>query len=190
MGNTEDYQRVLHTAAQLFYARGIQLVGMAELRSTADIPLKRLYRCFTSKQDIISAYLQHRDQQWRGQLSEYVSRQPGTGEDRLLAVFDWLRNWFDDPEFRGCAFINATGELGAADPNVTRIAANHKAALHAYLTELARDLRTPEPEDLASRLCLLIDGAITTATIQADPAAATHARAAAAVLINTATPPS
>jgi len=186
---TDDYERVLDTAAELFYTRGIQAVGMAALRNTAGIPLKRLYRCFSSKQDIVRAYLQRRDQRWRSELSHYVAHQPGTSEQRVLAVFDWLHHWFNDPGFRGCAFINATGELGAADPTVTRIAANHKAALHAYLTELVRDTRPTDPNGLAGQLCLLIDGAITTATINNDATAATQARTAAATLVSTACGP-
>lgn len=182
--HTADHERVLNAAAELFYTRGIQAVGMAELRNTADIPLKRLYRCFASKQDIVRAYLQRRDQQWRRELSDYIARQAGTSEQRLLAVFDWLHNWFNDPGFHGCAFVNATGELGATDPAITRITANHKAALHAYLTELTRDLRPPDPNGLAGQLCLLIDGAITTATVTSDPATAAQARAAAATLIS------
>lgn len=189
MEHTDDYNRILDAATALFYARGVQAVGMAELRGASDVPLKRLYRCFPSKQDIVRAYLQRRDQDWRGELSTYVARQSGTPEQRLLAIFDWLHIWFSDPGFRGCAFINATGELGGTDPHVTRIAANHKAALHAYLTELARDLRTPAPGEVAGQLCLLVDGAITTATINNDPAAATHARATAASLLTTTATP-
>ena len=181
-----DHEKILDTATELFYTRGIQAVGMAELRNTAGVPLKRLYRCFPAKQDIVRAYLQRRDQRWRSELSDYVARQSGSSEQRLLAVFDWLHSWFNDPGFHGCAFLNATGELGAADPTVTRIAANHKAALRAYLTELTRDLRPPDPHELAGQLCLLVDGAITTATINNDPTAATQARDAAATLIDAA----
>ncbi|MFI0716333.1 TetR/AcrR family transcriptional regulator [Streptomyces inhibens] len=175
----EARTRILDAAEKLFYDRGIQSVGMDELRTTAGVSLKRLYQCFPAKHDLVEAYLRRRDTRWRAALAEYVAERADGPETRPLAVFDWLHTWFAEPDFRGCAFINSFGELGATSDGVGRVAREHKRALLSYLTGLVRAVPIAEPGELAGQLALLVDGAISSAAISGDPAAARHARAAA-----------
>jgi AcrR family transcriptional regulator len=180
----EARTRLLDTAEQLFYERGVQAVGMAELRTASGVSLKRLYQCFPSKNDLVEEYLRRRDDRWRAALRAHVDRHAGTAEGRLPAVFDWLESWFTEPGFRGCAFINAFGELGTVAEGVAGAARDHQHALREYLVDLvARDLAADDPTALADQLLLLIEGAIATAAISGRPAAARHARAAAETLI-------
>ncbi|KUL38528.1 TetR family transcriptional regulator [Streptomyces sp. NRRL F-4489] len=181
--------RILDAAEKLFYERGIQAVGMDQLRAAAGVSLKRLYGTFPAKQDIVAAYLHRRDTRWRAALAAHVdAHAPQDATDpadpaRVLAVFDWLAAWFATPDYRGCAFLNAYGELGATAPHIARAARDHKRALRAYLTDLVRPLGHPDPTQLAAQLALLIDGAITEAALSATPHAATTARAAAESLL-------
>lgn len=175
--------KLLDAAEELFYARGIQTVGMDDIRSASGVSLKRLYQVFPAKEQLIEAYLDRRDARWRARLAEYVESHEGA-ERRLLAVFDWLEQWFGQPGFRGCAWINSHGELGAVSEGVRRQARQHKEAFRAYLGELveAADL----PAELADHLLLLAEGAMVTAGIfgRTDPAA--QGRTAAAALIGAA----
>ncbi len=114
---TEDQARLdrdglLDAAELLFYERGIRAVGMDRVRSASGLPLTRIYRDFATKEDLVVAVLRRRDERWRGDLAAYVTR-VGDPRRRLLAVFDWLGEWFARPGFRGCAWINAYGELGS-----------------------------------------------------------------------------
>ncbi|MEU9113648.1 TetR/AcrR family transcriptional regulator [Streptomyces sp. NPDC048483] len=182
----EPRVRILDAAEKLFYDRGIQAVGMAELRTEADVSLKRLYACFPSKNDLIAASLDRRDTRWRTALAAHVTEHATTPEGRLSAVFDWLYTWFATPDFRGCAFINSFGELGATSDAVTAVARRHKQALLDYLTDLARDLGAREPAVLGAQLALLVNGAITAAAISGSPGAAREAHGAAQALTATA----
>jgi Transcriptional regulator len=175
--------QVLDAAEMLFYERGIQSVGMDEVREAAGVSLRRIYQQFGSKDQLVEAFLTRRDKRWRQQLAEYVQTYTGA-EDRILAVFDWLDQWFSEPGFRGCAWINAYGELGTVTPAVARLARAHKAAFRDYLAGLviAADL----PVDVADELMLLAEGAIVTAGIFASPAPAHRARNAARTLIRAA----
>jgi uncharacterized protein len=56
---------------------------------------------------------------------------------RVLAVFGFLAEWFAEPGFRGCAFINAFGELSSESRIVSRLTLDHKARLLRYLTGLS-----------------------------------------------------
>ncbi|MFI9723045.1 TetR/AcrR family transcriptional regulator [Streptomyces sp. NPDC052396] len=172
--------RVLDAAEELFYARGLQAVGMDAIRTASGVSLKRLYQLFPSKDALVEAYLLRRDQRWRAELAHYAAARPAGGE-RVLAVFDWLHHWFARPGFRGCAFVNSYGELGPAHPGVTAAARSHKAAVRRYLTELVAEAGVPAP--VAGQIALLAEGAITTAAVSGDAAVAREAREAARVLL-------
>src|SRR5436305_7456476 len=120
-------KRVLDAAEELFYSRGIHAVGMDDIRDTSGVSLKRLYQLFPAKERLVTAFLQRRDIRWRQRLADQVSTQP-TPEERILAVFDWLFDWFSEPTYRGCAWINSFGELGATSPGVVAETRKHKWA--------------------------------------------------------------
>src|SRR5712692_2212496 len=162
MNDQETRERLLNAAARLFYQRGIQAVGIDEIRTAAGVSLKRLYHCFPSKERLVAAYLERRDRQWQESLERHVDRQSDPRR-RVLAVFGFLAEWFADPDFRGCAFINALGEFGAESEPVTRITRSHKVALLNYLVGLTTAAGAAAPQALAGQLLLLVDGAIVSA---------------------------
>lgn len=173
MDQREAETRLLDAARTLFYARGVQAVGMDDVRAESGVSLKRLYRTFPSKEALVTAYLERRDLDWTAALRDYVE----SHGDRVSAVFDWLGEWFASPDFRGCAFINAFGELGATSPPVAAAARAHKDRLRRYLRGFVGD------DALADQLLMLIDGAIVSAAMNGDPAAAGTARRAAEALL-------
>lgn len=183
MADGADKSRVLAAATELFNERGVQAVGMDAIRDAAGIPLKRLYTCFPSKADLVTAVLEQRDREARGSMAEFVENNAHHPRDRILAVFDYLAHWFAEPGFRGCMFINSVGELGGTSDDVRRIASVNKVALRDYLAELVTAAGLP-PE-LADQLAILANGAIVAATLYRDGAeAADAARTAAASLMS------
>lgn len=186
LGMTEDEarERILSAAEELYYRKGYAAVGMDELRAAAGVSLRRLYSLFPAKTDIVSAVLARRHAEWESGLSAAVA---ATGDDpraRLLAVYGYLEDWFCSDGFRGCAFINAFGELGGTNPEVAAIVRAHKASFQEYMAALVAE--TGAPAALAAQLSILAEGAQSTAAISADPQAAVHARRAAEVLIDAA----
>jgi AcrR family transcriptional regulator len=173
--------RALDAAEDLFYRRGVHAVGMDDIRDTSGVSLKRLYQLFPNKERLVTAFLQRRDIRWRGGLTEYVTRFDDPRE-RLLAVFDWLHIWFTDPDYRGCAWINCYGELGATSDPVAEEARAHKEGFRQFLRGLATDAGLPA--DLGDHLLLLAEGAIVTSALIGDLDAAHKAQAAAARLVD------
>jgi AcrR family transcriptional regulator len=172
--------RLLDAAEELFYARGIQAVGMDDVRAAAGISLKRLYQLYPSKAQLVEAYLARRDVRWRRHLAEHVERHGDTA-GRLLSVFDWLALWFGEPGYRGCAWINSYGEFGAGSASIARQAREHKEAFREYLRDLAR--AGGLPIELADQLWLLAEGAMASAGILGSAEPAVTAKAAARRLI-------
>ncbi|MEU6549482.1 TetR/AcrR family transcriptional regulator [Streptomyces sp. NPDC046915] len=182
MDSAAARERVLDTAAELFYRRGVQSVGMDEIRTASGVSLKRLYQLFPAKEQLVEAYLERRDGQWRGRLAAYVEREEDPVR-RVPAVFDWLECWFGEDGFRGCGWINAHGELGATSARVAAQAVAHKRAFRDYLTALVT--RAGLPAALAGPLFLLAEGAMVTAGIEQSTRPAAEAREAAELLLAT-----
>lgn len=186
MAGTEPQEaeraRLLDAAEDAFYARGFQAVGMDAIRSAARLPLKRIYSLYGSKEDLIVAVLERRDAAWRGRLNSAAESARSRGRDPLLAVFDWLQEWFDEPGFRGCAWINAFGELGGISPRVTRAVRAHKEAFRDDIRRMAAETGHGEP--VADQIYLLAEGAITAAGIMGTSAPARTAASAARPLLD------
>jgi len=174
-------QRILDTAAELFYREGVRGVGVDRIAAESGVAKMSLYYHFGSKDELVAAWLDRRDQEWMSWLRSAVERRG----DGLLDVFDALREWFETPDFRGCAFINVHAELGWSNPAAAEIVAMHKRALAEYLSELARREGVDDPESLARELLLVVEGAIVTSSIQRDARVADHGRSAGAKLIAT-----
>jgi AcrR family transcriptional regulator len=173
--------QILDAAETLLYARGIHGVGMDDIRNASGVSLKRLYREFPGKERVVEAFLQRRDLRWRGSLASYVEGVDDPRE-RPLALFDWLAQWFAEPGFRGCAWINAYGELGGTSEIVARLARQHKDAFRAYVEQLTLDAGSDR--STGQQLWLLAEGAMVAAGIFGETDQAPRARRAAAALLN------
>ncbi|MFI6291376.1 TetR/AcrR family transcriptional regulator [Nonomuraea sp. NPDC050790] len=172
--------RVVSTADRLFYAQGVQAVGMDAVRTASGVSLKRIYALFPSKDDLVLDVLRHRTAQWDTGLAKAVAAAT-TPRDRVLAVFDFLAEWFREDDFRGCAFVNFFGELGGGNTRVAEAVREQKTSFQRRLAGLVGEAGLPA--HLAPQLALLAEGAQTTAAITREPGTAAHARAAAEALI-------
>ncbi|WP_159806154.1 TetR/AcrR family transcriptional regulator [Cellulomonas citrea] len=179
-------EQIVTAADRLFYGRGVQAVGMDAVRAAAGVSLKRIYALFPSKDDLVVAVLQHRTQRWNAGILAATAA-VGDPRDKLLAVFDFLAGWFVEEDFRGCAFINSFGELGALSPRVATTVRDQKSSFQDYVAALVHDAGAPA--NLAPQLAILAEGAQTTAAIAGRPDAAHQARDAAATLIEVALRP-
>jgi AcrR family transcriptional regulator len=170
MARTDVRQNLLDAAAKLFYRHGLNGVGIDAILAEAGASSRSLYQHFGSKDGLAHAFLKRRDAQWRQWFRETVEAAGPAVETRLLAMFDALEEWFKRADYRGCAFINAAGEIADRDHALRRLAAAHKRALF-------------DAEELARELFLLIEGAIVAALVLSAPASARHAKRAAQRLI-------
>lgn len=173
---------ILDVAEKLIYRHGIAATGMDLLVKTAGVSRKSIYRYFANKDELVIAALQRRDERWMDWLRTEVERHETTGE-RLLGLFSALQVWFGTNDFRGCAFINTSGETGDPQDPVRVLAKAHKQKLFEYSLELCKAHGTPDPQRQAAQLLILIDGAITVALVMGDSTSADNARCMARTLL-------
>jgi AcrR family transcriptional regulator len=174
-------ERLLETAYELFSARGVRDVGVDELVERAGVAKATLYRHFSSKEELVLAFLQLREERWTvGWLEERV-RERGTPEERLLAVFDLFDEWFREPEYAGCPFVRVLLEMGPGHP-AGAACIEHLEVVRTFMTRLAADAGFRDPAELAQSLHLLLYGSVIEASAGSTTAARRARRMAQAVL--------
>lgn len=183
---TDPRTRILQTAEALFYRHGIRSIGVDRLIAESGVAKATFYRHFPSKDDLALAFIRERDAAWRAWLAATVARLAPTPRARPLAIFDAIRERFEDPSFRGCAFSNSIAEVAQGDSAVHRAAAEHKRAVTAMIASYLHEAGIADASrrnELARALMLLLDGAIVTAVREQSATAADAARRIAATLL-------
>ncbi len=172
---------IVKEASRLFYERGTGL-GVDTLIDEIGVAKMTLYKHFPTKDDLIVACLRFVDARYRDRLHGGLAA-GSSATERVLGIFDSLRDWFATPSFRGCAFVNATVEL--ADPQHPAHAAvlEHKISTREWVAELLAECGLTDPQFVARQIVQLMEGAITTALLEHDPTAADVARASAAQVL-------
>jgi len=177
-------ERLLEAAEQLIYSASIHGTGVDAIVRQSGTARKSFYAYFSSKDELIAAALQRRDERWMNWFEQGTRNSATAPADQLLGMFDVLHEWFSSDNFHGCAFLNAAGEIKRHDHDIFRVSRLHKERLLAFIEERCHAAsRFAEPASLARQLLILLDGAIAVALVSAEPRAAYDAqRAAQAVL--------
>lgn len=178
------YERILATASELFYQKGIQHVGINEVIANSDVAKRTFYKHFPSKDKLILEVMLYREKQWLQWFEESVAQRGKTAKDKLLATFDVLGEWYAQPDFRGCPFINAVLELANANHPAHHVSVTLREAIRTHVMKLATAAGVREPHAFSQQYLLLIGGASLMATIEGTPVGAHHARQALSVLID------
>ncbi len=151
-------ERILHAAHDLFYGEGIRATGIDKVIAQAQVTKVTFYRQFASKDALVLAYLVHRHALWMAWLRTTLAAHGAQGHTPLQALVATMGAWFRREDFRGCAFLNATAELGATSPEVMALVRAHKADMAKALARLL-----PPGAGRAARsraLAMAVDGAI------------------------------
>lgn len=177
-------QRILETASELFYRKGVHYVGINEVIAESGVAKRTLYRWFPSKDQLLEEVMKYRAEQWLRWFEESVADRGNTAKERLLATFDVLQSWYAKPDFRGCPFINAVLEIADASHPVHHVSVRLREHIRTYIMQLASEAGVHDPASFSQQYLLLIGGASLMATIEGNPTGAQYARNALSVLID------
>jgi AcrR family transcriptional regulator len=156
-------ERILHTAHDLFYAEGIRATGIDRVIAESGVTKVTFYRHFPSKDDLVREFLDHRHARWMAWFVDALGRRGAHGRmgdtGALLLLADVMAEWFADPAFRGCAFINSVAEVAGSVEGAAERAREHKREM----VEVIAGLLPGDPSSrmgLAQAAALGVDGAI------------------------------
>ena len=176
-------ERILGTAYELFSHRGIHDVGVDELVERAGVAKATLYKHFRSKDDLVLAFLEQREQIWTyGWVEGEARRRGSTPEEQLLAIFDLFDEWFYGDDFEGCSFVNSLLEFRDLDHPVGRASADYLENIRSVVRNLALEAGLRDPDDFALSWHILMKGSIVQAA-EGDRGAAKRAQALGNLLI-------
>ena len=152
-------ERILETAAEMFYRDGIRAVGIDAIIARSGVAKMSLYRHFSSKDALVAAWLEDRNAFfWRRWDRAEASR----GDDprsRLEGILDMIASTVSQRQWRGCPFLNTGTEFPEPDHPARAIILANKQAVRVRLRTLAAAAGARDPDVLAQQLQLLIDGA-------------------------------
>jgi AcrR family transcriptional regulator len=176
--------RLLDAADRLFYNEGVHSVGIDRVLQEAGVAKGSLYYNFGGKDELVRTYLHNRHTRWAARIAQYQANAE-TPEQKIFAIFDALADLFTEPDFRGCAFVNAAAEAlpGSAEALAAK---DFRTWLHELFTLLVAAAGYQNVRTLSLQLVLLYDGSNIAAQLDANPEAAQAARAAAEALLSTA----
>jgi AcrR family transcriptional regulator len=176
--------RILDAATRLFYRDGINRVGIDTVIAEAGVAKMTLYNHFSSKDELVLAFLEKVNREWSTWLRQRVDAAEGPARARPLVVFDALGEWFLTPEFRGCPFISTAAEFRDPRHPAHRAAWAFKRGLRDYFAELLVVGDYARADELADQMLLLADGAIVRAAMEGGNDSARVARGAAEVMLS------
>ena len=175
-------ERILDSAYELFSQNGIRAVGIEAVLAHSGVARQTLYRHFESKQNLVIAFLERREEVWtRRWLQDEVEARESDPAERLLAIFDVFDEWFREPGFEGCTFINVMLEHPDSSDPINRAGVDYLAGIREFLEGLARQAGVPEPDDFARQWHILMKGSIVAAG-EGDREAALRAKRIGALL--------
>jgi AcrR family transcriptional regulator len=180
-------EKLVDAAYELFSRQGIRAVGVDTIIARAGVAKMTFYRHFPSKEDLVLAFLDRREQLWtREWLEAEIKRRATTPRGQLVAIFDLFEEWFLRDDFEGCSFIGTMLETsGNAESRVLDATRAHLAKIRLLVQGLAEEAGLREPAELAWSVQLIMAGSIVAAGY-GDTGAARRARRSAEMLIDAA----
>jgi len=179
----EARERILGAAYELFSRRGVRGVGVEEVIAQADVARATLYRHFPSKDALVLAFLERREQRWTFDWVEAEARRGGSApEEQLLAIFDAFDGWFRRDDFEACSFINVMLEMGPKHP-ACMASIQHLENIRSIVRGLAEEAGLREPDSFARSWHILMKGSIVSAA-EGDTEAAQRGKSMARCLLD------
>jgi AcrR family transcriptional regulator len=181
--SSDARERILEAAYELFSRQGIRAVGIDSIIDRSGVARMTLYRHFASKDALVLAFLERREQRWtKDWLQAEVERRATEPGERLLAIFDVFDEWFQRPDFEGCSFVNVLLEISDPAHDLNRASADYLARIRAFVESLASEAGVPDPDDFARQWHILMKGSIVSAG-EGDRWAARRAQEVGALLL-------
>jgi AcrR family transcriptional regulator len=150
--------RLLDAADRLFYQEGVRAVGIDRVLAEADAAKASLYQHFGCKDQLVASYLERRTAYARAHIEAYLATTPPS--QRALKFFDWVVEWAESKDFRGCPLQHTVTELTDAAHPARAIARGQREWFTERLVEWTTAAGVKDARAKARALLVLFDGAV------------------------------
>ncbi|MCI4671762.1 MAG: TetR/AcrR family transcriptional regulator [Bacteroidia bacterium] len=157
-------RHIIEIASELFYKNGYNSTGINEIIKESGIAKATLYNHFKSKEDLLLVYLDVKDNELIKHIKEFCNNKP-MGNNRLIAVLEFLVFFFKQDNFNGCWCIRSMAEVPKENQRVRLKIKSNKKKFLDFLQQLVienkPELSLTKQEQLGNQLYLLYEGALT-----------------------------
>jgi AcrR family transcriptional regulator len=180
-------ERIISAASKLFYSEGIRAVSVDAVAEKAGLTKRTLYYHFRSKDDLVAAYLEARDQPNLALFKRWFDEADGELPAKVQAIFTHLARNAGHPKWKGCGFLRTSAELANLPGHpAIKIGAAHKKKFEAWLRAAFEEAGITSAGQLARQILLLLDGSFAVVQLHRDPSYMETAGEAAASLVRAA----
>src|SRR5690349_20956356 len=158
---TPTRERIVAAASKLFYGEGIRAVSVDAVAEKAGLTKRTLYYHFRSKDDLIAAYLEIRDQPNLALFKRWFAEADGDVAAKVEAIFRNLARSTRHPKWKGCGFLRTSVELVNLPGHPAMVIGRaHKKRVEDWLcTVFEEAVAQRDARQLAQQVILLLDGA-------------------------------
>ncbi|MDH5692011.1 MAG: TetR/AcrR family transcriptional regulator [Gammaproteobacteria bacterium] len=168
--------KLIETAKDLFYKNGYRATGIDQILAEAGVSKPTMYKYFRSKDELIIASLKLWDAELRQSMEKKLEESGGKPLDKLLKVFDLMKDWMESPKFNGCMAISASIEYPEKESPIHAEAASQKNRLASYFEKLLSEAQIPGAHEVSEQIILIVEGAVVNAHLNKNSRAAINAK--------------
>ncbi|WP_370688245.1 TetR/AcrR family transcriptional regulator [Flavimaribacter sediminis] len=174
----------MKAASALFYSHGVRASNLDRIAEKAGVTKRTVYYHFTSKDELIEAYLTARDGPNLAAMKSWFHERGNDPASGVRAVFSGMKDASQHRLWRGCGYLRTAGELANMPGHpAIKAASLHKKNVEAWLAEEFCAAGIDNADTLARQVTLLMDGAFSVMLVHHDPDYIEQAGEAAAALI-------
>ena len=154
-------EKIIRTASRLFNAVGVHETGINRIIAESKVAKKSFYHHFPSKNKLIAEYFRRKDDAWFSRLEKFTGNAAQSPLEKILGIFDGLKEWYLDPDFSGCPFIKGLSDFGGNknDKELVKCVQNHFEQTSALVEKLLKKARPKDYRRFIPQIMSLIAGA-------------------------------
>jgi AcrR family transcriptional regulator len=162
--------RLIAAALKLFYAEGIGAVTVDAIAAKAGVTKRTLYYHFSSKDELIAAYLEAKDQPNRALMQGWFDEVRGDIAAKTRGIFLNLAKSACHEKWKGCGFLRTSAELANLPGHpALKVGASHKKKFEGWLREKYEEAGIFDAARLARQIIILLDGSFAVVLLHKDP---------------------
>ncbi|WIM67566.1 TetR/AcrR family transcriptional regulator [Corynebacterium breve] len=164
-------QRLLESATKLFSSEGIRVIGIDRILREADVAKASLYSLFGSKDNLVIAYVENLDQQYRENWQSRTATM-SDADEKILAFFDIAIEEEPKKDFRGSHFLNAANEYPRpeteSEEGIVKACLEQRRWMHQTITDLLNRKNGYPSANQANQILIFLDGGLSGAQLVRD----------------------
>jgi AcrR family transcriptional regulator len=164
---SDKKERLIESAARLFYQAGFKETSIADIAEDSGVPLGNVYYYFKTKDEIVAAVIEQRAEMFKCLAQEWEQNAEPT--QRLFNLLDTQESEKDQIARYGCPVGSLCQELDKSRASVARGADGLMSWLLKWITRQFQEMGHKEAEKYALQMMSAIQGCSVVANALEDP---------------------